>query len=156
MSQERWTLETENSYINYDANHFLHAWSGTNNIIKGIITGNKNEFQKIAIAMFVRDFDSKNNNRDNNALKILELLKFPKIEFFSDKIITNDSKMSISGEMNFHGIGIKKSLIPVVKYSAEPFHKCRHLLPSAVLLVLVLLLFFVAAPSPSLQPSSVA
>ncbi len=108
MSQERWTLETENSYINYDANHFLHAWSGTNNIIKGIITSNKNEFKKIAIAMLVRDFDSKNNNRDNNALKILEVLKFPKIEFFSDKIITNDSKMSISGEMNFHGIGIKK------------------------------------------------
>tara|TARA_X000000950_G_scaffold279662_1_gene372792 strand:- start:508 stop:1041 length:534 start_codon:yes stop_codon:yes gene_type:complete len=108
MSQERWTLEMENSYITYDADHFLHAWSGTNNSIKGIITGNKNEFQKIAIAMLVRDFDSKNNNRDNNALKILEVLKFPKIEFFSDDIVTTDKKMSISGEMNFHGIGIKK------------------------------------------------
>ena len=71
---------------------------------------NKNEFQKIAIAMLVRDFDSKNNNRDNNALKILEVLKFPKIEFFSDDIVTTDKKMSISGEMNFHGIGIKKLL----------------------------------------------
>ena len=108
MSQERWTLEMENSYITYDADHFLHAWSGTNNSIKGIITGNKNEFQKIAIAMLVRDFDSKNNNRDNNALKILEVLKFPKIEFFSDDIVTTNKKMSISGEMNFHGIGIKK------------------------------------------------
>ena len=108
MSQERWTLEMENSYITYDADHFLHAWSGTNNSIKGIITGNKNEFQKIAIAMLVRDFDSKNSNRDNNALEILEVLKFPKIEFFSDEMEMNNNKLIINGEMNFHGIGIKK------------------------------------------------
>ena len=108
MAQERWALDTKPSYINYDADHFLHAWSGTNNSIKGIITGNKKEFQKIAIAMLVRDFDSKNSNRDNNALEILEVLKFPKIEFFSDEIEMNNNKLIIKGEMSFHGIGIKK------------------------------------------------
>ena len=108
MAQERWALDTEPSYIKYDADHFLHAWSGSNNSIKGIITGNKKEFQKIAIAMLVRDFDSKNSNRDNNALEILEVLKFPKIEFFSDEIEMNNNKLFINGEMNFHGIGIKK------------------------------------------------
>jgi len=110
MAQERWTLDTKSSYINYDADHFLHAWSGTNNSIKGIITGNKKEFQKIAIAMLVRDFDSKNSNRDNNALEILEVLKFPKIEFFSDEMEMNNNKLIIKGEMNFHGIGIKKTI----------------------------------------------
>ena len=108
MAQERWALDTEPSYIKYDADHFLHAWSGTNNSIKGIITGNKKEFQKIAIAMLVRDFDSKNSNRDNNALEILEVLKFPKIEFFSDEIEMNNNKLIIGGEMSFHGICIKK------------------------------------------------
>ncbi len=108
MAQERWALNTESSFINYDADHFLHAWSGTNNSIKGIITGNKNEYQKIAIAMLVRDFDSKNSNRDNNALEILEVLKFPKIEFFSDEMEINNNKLFIKGEMSFHGIGIKK------------------------------------------------
>ena len=108
MAQERWALDTEPSYIKYDADHFLHAWSGSNNSIKGIITGNKKEFQKIAIAMLVRDFDSKNSNRDNNALEILEVLKFPKIEFFSDEIEVNNNKLTFKGEMSFHGIGIKK------------------------------------------------
>lgn len=108
IAQERWALNTEFSYINYDADHFLHAWSGTNNSVKGVITGNKNKFQKIAIAMLVRDFDSKNSNRDNNALEILEVLKFPKIEFFSDEMEMNNNKLIINGEMNFHGIGIKK------------------------------------------------
>ncbi len=108
MAQERWALDTEPSYIKYDADHFLHAWSGSNNSIKGIITGNKKEFQKIAIAMLVRDFDSKNSNRDNNALEILEVLKFPKIEFFSDEIEVNNNKLIFKGEMSFHGIGIKK------------------------------------------------
>jgi len=109
-AQERWTLDTESSFIKYDADHFLHAWSGTNKSIKGIITGNKKEFQKIAIAMLVRDFDSKNSNRDNNALEILEVLKFPKIEFFSDEMEMNNNKLIIRGEMNFHGIGIKKTI----------------------------------------------
>ena len=108
IAQERWALNTDTSYINYDADHFLHAWSGTNNSIKGIIIGNKNEFQKIAIAMLVRDFDSKNSNRDNNALEILEVLKFPKIEFFSDEMEMKNNKLIIKGDINFHGIAIKK------------------------------------------------
>ena len=43
-------------------------------------------YKKIAIAMYVRDFDSKNSNRDNNALEILDVLQFPKIEFFQTKL----------------------------------------------------------------------
>ena len=108
VAQERWALDTKNSFINYDAAHFLHAWSGINKSIKGIITINNKEFQKIAIAMLVRDFDSKNSNRDNNALEVLEVLKFPKIEFFSNEMEMNNNKLIINGEMNFHGIGIKK------------------------------------------------
>ena len=108
MAQERWTLDSESSFVSYDANHFLHAWSGTNNKVKGVITENKNKFQKIAIAMLVRDFDSKNSSRDNNALETLEALRFPKIEFFSDDMNMINNKIFIKGEMNFHGIKIQK------------------------------------------------
>tara|TARA_X000000950_G_scaffold35695_2_gene38174 strand:+ start:14361 stop:14894 length:534 start_codon:yes stop_codon:yes gene_type:complete len=110
LAQERWALDTEASYITYDADHFLHAWSGTNNNVKGVIVSEENEFKKIAIAMFVRDFDSKNSNRDNNALEILEVLKFPKIEFFSDNIVLTEDKILIEGALNFHGIGIEKTI----------------------------------------------
>ena len=36
--------------------------------------------------MFVKDFDSGNGNRDSNMLEILEVIKFPKIEYYSNKI----------------------------------------------------------------------
>ena len=114
MAQERWTLDTASSYITYDAEHFLHDWSGTNKNVKGVVVAENNEFQKIAIAMFVRDFDSKNSNRDNNALEILEVLKFPKIEFYSDDISLTDDKMIIAGDMDFHGIGQEKIIKPNV------------------------------------------
>ena len=54
-------------------------------------------YKKIAIAMYVRDFDSKNSNRDNNALEILDVLQFPKIEFFSDKIESKNSELKFLG-----------------------------------------------------------
>ena len=57
----------------------------------------------------VRDFDSKNSNRDNNALEILDVLQFPKIEFFSDKIESN--RTEIFGELNFHGTKLNTEII---------------------------------------------
>ena len=107
-AQERWMLDSKISFITYEASHFLHDWSGTNQNVRGLLIKDEDFFKKIAIAMYVRDFDSKNSNRDNNALEILEVLKFPKIEFFSDEIEMNNNKLIIKGEMSFHGIGIKK------------------------------------------------
>ena len=77
-AQDMWILDSENSFITYEASHFLHDWSGTNDDVKGVLVEQEGNFQKIAIAMYIRDFDSKNDNRDNNALEILEVLKFPK------------------------------------------------------------------------------
>ena len=109
-AQEKWVLDSENSFITYEASHFLHDWSGTNQNIKGVLVANKDVFQKIAIAMYIRDFDSRNDSRDNNALEILEVLKFPKIEFFSDKIEKKDQQIKFYGSMSFHGIEVNKEI----------------------------------------------
>ena len=61
--------------------------------------------------MYVRDFDSKNSNRDNNALEILDVLQFPKIEFFSDKIESKNSELKFFGELNFHGTKLNTDII---------------------------------------------
>ena len=114
-AQERWVLDSKSSFITYDASHFLHDWSGTNQNVKGVIIKDQGSFQKIAIAMYVRDFDSKNSNRDNNSLEILEVLQFPKIEFFSDQIEKKDNEVKFIGGLGFHGIELKKDILSQVK-----------------------------------------
>ena len=54
--------------------------------------------------MFVKDFDSGNGNRDSNMLEILEVIKFPKIEYYSNRISLDNDKILFSGNINFHGI----------------------------------------------------
>ena len=71
--------------------------------------------------MYLRDFDSKNSNRDNNALEILEVLKFPKIEFYSDQIEKNNDKVNFSGSMIFHGIELEKKIISQVTSKKNNF-----------------------------------
>lgn len=120
-AQQKWVLDTENSFITYEASHFLHDWLGTNQNVKGLMIEDQGAFQKIAIAMYVRDFDSKNSNRDNNALEILEVLQFPKIEFFSDQIEKKDNVVEFVGRLNFHGIELSKYVLSQAKLSPNQF-----------------------------------
>ena len=102
----KWTLDTNNSFINYDGKHFLHSWSGKNEKVRGVIIENIEEenFEQIALAMFVKDFDSGNGNRDSNMLELLEVINFPKIEYYSNNISLDKGKILFSGNLNFHGI----------------------------------------------------
>ena len=95
-------INNENSTINYEAKHVLHAWEGINDNVSGVIIYD-NEISKIAIAAKVVDFDSGNSGRDSHSLEVLEALKFPNIKFYSDDIETKGNAITFNGDIEFHG-----------------------------------------------------
>ena len=102
-------LDQEKSKISYDAKHFLHAWSGQNNSIKGVIIIEGDAISNLAVAAEIADFDSGNSGRDAHSLEVLEALKFPSIKFYSEKIKTQGDVIIFDGEVEFHGQ--KKSIL---------------------------------------------
>ena len=103
---EKWSLDMLKSFVSYDGRHFLHSWSGKNEKIRGVLVQKtkSDDFEKVALAMFVKDFNSGNGNRDSNMMELLEVISFPKIEFYSNDISLENNQISFSGSLNFHGI----------------------------------------------------
>jgi polyisoprenoid-binding protein YceI len=94
------------SFLSYDANHSLHAWSGVSKKVDCLLIydGETKTFKKVAVSSSVADFDSGNSNRDSHALEVLDALKFPKVTFSSTQIEEpEEGKLKISGKLNFHG-----------------------------------------------------
>ncbi len=113
----KWSLNSNDSFISYDGEHFLHSWSGKNESIRGVIIENLEEekFKQIALAMFVKDFDSGNSNRDSNMLELLEVINFPKIEYYSNKISMDKGEILFIGKLNFHGISKELNINSEIK-----------------------------------------
>ena len=104
-------VNTNESYIKYLGDHLLHSWEGTNNKVNGLaVLDSKNKsLQKLAILLYVRDFDSQNSGRDAHALEVLEALKYPEIKFYSESIKIENENLIINGIFDFHGKQIKKT-----------------------------------------------
>ena len=104
-------VNTNKSYIKYLGDHLLHSWEGTNNKVNGLaVLDSKNKsLQKLAILLYVRDFDSQNSGRDAHALEVLEALKYPEIKFYSESIKIENENLTINGIFDFHGKQIKKT-----------------------------------------------
>ena len=101
-SQGTIMIDSQKSSLKYDAKHFLHAWSGINSNVSGVIVYDK-EISKIAVAGKVTDFDSGNSSRDAHSLEVLEALKFPIIKFYSENIKYSEDSLIIEGKLEFHG-----------------------------------------------------
>ena len=99
------------SYIKYEGDHLLHSWEGTNDKVNGlaILDPISKSLQKLAILLYVRDFDSQNSGRDAHALEVLEALKYPEIKFYSESIKIDNENLIINGIFDFHGKQIKKT-----------------------------------------------
>ena len=104
-------LNTNESYIKYEGDHLLHSWEGTNDKVNGlaVLDANSKTLEKLAILLYVRDFNSQNSGRDAHALEVLEALKYPEIKFYSESIKIEDENLIINGIFDFHGKQIKKT-----------------------------------------------
>ena len=54
-------------------------------------------------------------NRDSNMMEILEVINFPKIEYYSNKISLDKDEISFSGNLNFHGISTDLNINSEIK-----------------------------------------
>ena len=115
-TDERWSIDKTSSEIIYSGKHFLHAWSGKNKKINGLlfIDQASNEINKIAVLLHVKDFDSGNSNRDSHSLEVLNAMKFPEIRFYSENIISDNESITFKGNLEFHGKTISKDILTVV------------------------------------------
>ncbi len=105
-------INSKESSIKYKGDHLLHSWEGVNRNVNGIAIVNSkgDKIEKIAILIYVRDFDSGNSGRDAHSLEVLEALKYPEIKFYSESINIVGDKVNLNGSFNFHGIKIEKEL----------------------------------------------
>jgi polyisoprenoid-binding protein YceI len=95
------------STISYDMVHPLHQWTGTSKDLTSIIVLDqaKNEIVQVAVKAKVASFDSQNANRDSHMIEVSEGLKFPDVTFVSNKIQNNGDQLTVTGTINFHGVG---------------------------------------------------
>ena len=118
---ERWAVNKNASEIIYIGKHFLHDWSGKNHNINGLLLIDQasNTINKIAVLLYVKDFDSGNSNRDSHSLEVLNAIRFPEINFYSENIINNNDSITFKGNLEFHGITISKDIPALVNMESN-------------------------------------
>ena len=117
----RLKINSKESSIKYKGDHLLHSWEGVNNNVNGIAILNSkgDKIEKIAILIYVRDFDSGNSGRDAHSLEVLEALEYPEIRFYSESINIIGDNVNLKGIFNFHGIKVEKEFIANLKRKDE-------------------------------------
>jgi len=94
------------SDITYAMNHPLHAWTGvSNNILSVMLLDTSNmEINELAVVVKIASFDSKNSNRDSNAIEVTEALKYPNVSLSSNSIKQVNDRLTVKGTLKFHGV----------------------------------------------------
>lgn len=108
-----WKIVSNESVISYSAQHLLHNWQGINKNVLGlaVVDPASKSINRMAVMVYVRDFDSKNSSRDAHALEVLEALQFPQVKFYSETMQLQGEYIKLLGTLEFHG---QKAALEVV------------------------------------------
>lgn len=94
------------SSVTYAMNHPMHSWEGICKDVNAVVVINNQTkaIEQVAVALKLDAFNSGNANRDSHALEVMEALKFPKVTFVSKQIKVTAEKLTVEGNLTFHGI----------------------------------------------------
>ena len=120
---QKLSIDSEASFVNYQAKHPAHVWNGVNQKLQGLAIFENELPKQLAIKAQVRDFDSENASRDSHALEVLDALQFPEVRFYSKSIvIENNKELIIEGVLTFHGVEIPKTVRAEYSWKDSSFH----------------------------------
>lgn len=99
------SIDKSSSWVQYTVNHTFHkATAVSNNFICNIdFNTDAGQINNVVVAVGVETFDSKNSNRDSNAMEAVEALKFPSVKFISSSVTSVAGKLLVKGNLIFHG-----------------------------------------------------
>ena len=106
QTQVKFSADKVQTYVTYSMSHPMHDWDGTSRDVNSVLiynTDSKN-IEKVAVSIPVSTFDSQNANRDSHMIEVVEGIKFPTITFVSNSIVASDSKLTVTGNIVFHGV----------------------------------------------------
>ncbi len=94
------------SFVSYEGFHPLHNWTAKSDGVVCVINYNvdKQKIETVAASAKVISFDSRNSNRDSNAMETIEALVFSRVSFTGESIVSDADKMTITGNLFFHGV----------------------------------------------------
>ena len=94
------------SFVTYSMSHPMHDWDGTSTDVNSVLLFNPEtkKIQKVAVSIPVSTFDSQNANRDSHTIEALDAIQFSVITFSSASITGDDSTVTVTGNLTFHGV----------------------------------------------------
>src|SRR5262245_60933235 len=100
------SADKSQSWIQYEVKHPMHDVTSVSNDFVCNIDYNPEtkQIDKVAVSARVSSFDSKNSNRDSNAMEAVESIKYPTAKFISSSVNSSSGKLEIKGNFTFHGI----------------------------------------------------
>ncbi|MCX6271314.1 MAG: YceI family protein [Bacteroidetes bacterium] len=98
--------DVKKSFVTYSMTHPMHDWDGTSKEVKAIILYNKSNqtIENVAVSIKISSFDSQNANRDSHMIEVLEAIRYPNVTFTSTSLKPEGNKITILGNLTFHGI----------------------------------------------------
>jgi polyisoprenoid-binding protein YceI len=106
QTQVKFSADKVQTYVTYSMSHPMHDWDGTSRDVNSVLiynTDSKN-IEKVAVSIPVSTFDSQNANRDSHMIEVVEGIKYPTITFVSTSIFASDTKLTVTGNIVFHGV----------------------------------------------------